>query len=67
MINWAKEKEKEIGQEKLKEYKRRTALLAAAYGMENQQSCWWIDLDGEVKVIIHDPFGQCTDGRKGKG
>jgi len=55
MINSVKDKEKEIPPEKLKEYKRRAALLAAAYGLERERYCWWIDIDGDVRLIIHDP------------
>lgn len=56
MINWVKDKEKEIDPEKLEEYKRRARMLAEAHGMENNVNCWWIDLDGEVRCIVHDPY-----------
>lgn len=55
MINWLKDKEKDIEPEKLKEYKLRAAVLAAAYGMEHKRSAWWVDLDGDVRLILYNP------------
>ena len=41
--------------DQLREYKRRAALLAAAYELEHKRRSWLIDIDGDVKLIERDP------------
>lgn len=55
MINWMKDQEKDIDPEKLYEYKRQARMLAKAFRMENSVNCWWVDLDGEIRCVVHDP------------
>lgn len=50
-----KNEEKDIPQEKLKEYKRKAAVLAAAHGMERKRCCWWVEVNDDVRLIIHEP------------
>lgn len=56
MINWAKDKEKDIEPEKLAKMKWQARELAKAYGLEHKRNVWWIESDDDLYLIVHDPF-----------
>jgi len=55
LFNDVKKKKKDIPPEKLKEYKRKASVLATAYGLSHKVSLWWVDIEGETRLIVHNP------------
>jgi spore cortex formation protein SpoVR/YcgB (stage V sporulation) len=55
MINWAKDKEKDIEPKELARMKHEARKLAKAYGMDYKPAVWWIESDDNVYLILNDP------------